>query len=313
MKVLILGHTGMLGHRLVSALRIMGHDVYGAIRRQDIPEALRGLRRWPICGVDATRPKTIEAVLDRTEPEAVVNCIGIVKQLEAAKDPETCISINALFPHQLARLCADRGVRMVHFSTDCVFSGTHGPYSEASLPDPNDLYGRSKLLGEVNQPNAITLRTSVIGHELGDGVGLVSWILRNRGCRVSGYARALYSGVTTDFMASAVSRILRDHPDLHGVWHLSSDPISKFELVELINEIYDLDMEVDRDETFVCDRRLDSQPLRSRTGIVPPDWPTMLREMYSSYLVEERGYPPAAAKRVSPESASLASVAGAAS
>ncbi len=287
MKIMILGANGMLGHCLLRSLSKYGHEMTGTLR--DTPETVSvsigtNVVRL-IGGISVDQEGVVEHILDSERPDVVVNCVGVVKQLSAAKDPLVSISINAMFPHRLARSCAERDIRMIHFSTDCVFSGTAGPYSEASRPDPQDIYGLTKLLGEVNTPNALTIRTSIIGHELGkEGAGLVSWIMRSRSTRVSGFARALYTGVTTDFMAEAVHRLITDFPELCGVWHLAADAISKYDLVCLMNEIYGLNMTVDRDETFVCDRRLDSALFRRRTSIVPPPWRDMLVQMHANHL-----------------------------
>lgn len=281
MKVLILGAAGMLGHRLMLSLRDSGCSVVGTVRQvtEDLSRALGSSAPRLIAGVSAETPGAIEKILDDEKPDVVVNCIGVVKQLASAKDPLISVPINALLPHRLAKACAERGMRMIHFSTDCVFSGIAGPYTEASWPDARDLYGRSKLLGEVNALNVLTLRTSIIGHELGEGTGLVSWILRNKGKRVSGFAKALYTGVTTDFMGTAIYRIMTEFPELNGVWHFSADPISKYDLVCLTNQIFKLDMHIMRDEDFMCDRRLDSTLFRNRTRMIPPTWPEMIEKM----------------------------------
>lgn len=282
----------MLGHRLVQTLAEHGHDVSATLRGRatDLPPALSRTDIRLFEHIDVEAFERVKALLERLRPEFVLNCVGVVKQLANAKDPLVTIPINALLPHRLAGACHEFGARMIHFSTDCVFSGTAGPYSEAAAPDPQDLYGRSKLLGEVNAAHVLTLRTSIIGHEIDtdgsgliDGSGLVSWILRNRGRRVSGYARALYTGVTTDYMSEAVNWIMDTDASLCGVWHFGADPISKYDLVCLINEIYGLNMQVDRDESFICDRRLDSSRLRNRTGLTPPSWPQMIADMHSKY------------------------------
>ncbi len=275
----------MLGHRVLQILPTYGHEVVGTVRgaAEEAAGETGPVEPRLIGGISVEPEGLVERVLDSERPDVVVNCIGVVKQLASANDPLVAIPVNALFPHRLARACTQRGVRIIHFSTDCVFSGNAGPYTEASPPDPQDLYGRSKLLGEINAPNALTLRTSIIGHEIGGGTGLVSWILRNRGGRVSGFVRALYTGVTTDFMTQALTQIITDFPKLYGVWHLSADPISKYDLICLVNEIYGLDLTIDRDEAYVCDRRLDSTMFRSRTGIVPPTWREMLQVMYENH------------------------------
>lgn len=287
-KIAILGANGMLGHRLLTHLADR-HEIIGTARKiNDRLSSLAARARVRVLeGLTAEDHPAFERMLDAERPDVVVNCIGVVKQLSEAKDPLVAIPINALFPHWLARTCAKRGVRMLHFSTDCVFSGEHGPYTEDSAADARDLYGRSKLLGEVDEPNALTLRTSIIGHEINVATGLVEWILRNKGGQVSGFARALYTGVTTDYMAEAVGRLIEEFPDLSGIWHLSADTISKFDLVRLVNRVYMLNIRVDRDEAFICDRRLDSSRLRERTGIVPPSWDAMIDAMHRAYTQEQ--------------------------
>jgi dTDP-4-dehydrorhamnose reductase len=274
----------MLGHRLTSSLAAR-YSVSGTVRT--ITPALDALAKKSgatlIAGVEAEDSAQLETTFDKVKPDVVINCIGVVKQLQSANSPLIAIPLNSVLPHQLAQLAAQRGARFIHFSTDCVFAGDAGPYSEVSAPDARDLYGRSKLLGEVNSANALTLRTSIIGHELITPTGLLEWILSNRGKSVSGFARALYTGVTTNYMATALVRLIDEFPRLRGVWHLSADPISKFDLIELVDEIYDLGIQVTRDEYFVCDRRLDSTPLRQKTGIVPPSWHDMIAAMRTEH------------------------------
>ena len=217
--------------------------------------------------------------IERVEPQVVVNCVGIVKQLAAARDPIASITINSLFPHRLARLCRDAGCRLIHMSTDCVFSGRKGAYTEDDLPDPEDLYGRSKLLGEVAEEGALTIRSSIIGRELASSNGLVEWFLAQAGKSVRGYRRAVYSGFTTLAMARIISEIIADQPALSGVWHVSSDPLSKYDLLLLVRQAYGVEVEVVPDDEVALDRSLDSSRFRAAAGFVPPSWPEMIREM----------------------------------
>ena len=224
MKVLVLGATGMLGHKLMQRLD-QRFQVWGTVR--GVADAAR---RFPalasasiLGGVSASDLDSVGRALDEIQPQAVINCIGIVKQLEQAYDPIACISINSLFPHLLAALCAERGIRLVHMSTDCVFSGKQGPYSESDPPDPDDLYGRSKLLGELAGPGCFTIRTSIIGRQLQHGKSLIEWFLSEKTGTVHGYDRALYSGFTPLAMSDIIADVLQNQPQLSGVWHVSSE------------------------------------------------------------------------------------------
>ncbi len=280
MRVLILGATGMLGHKLWQAYRER-YEVWGTARTVVPAAASSGLfdPARMISGVEAADPATAARALDQAEPQVVVNCVGIVKQLAAARDPIASITVNSLFPHRLARLCRDRGCRLIHLSTDCVFSGRKGGYGEDDLPDPEDLYGRSKLLGEVSGEGALTIRSSIIGRELATSNGLVEWFLAQRGKAVPGYRRAIYSGFTTIAMARIIADIIDGQPGLSGVWHVSSDPISKYDLLRLLRGAYGVEVEVVPDTAVAVDRSLDSSRFRALAGFVPPSWPEMLREM----------------------------------
>jgi dTDP-4-dehydrorhamnose reductase len=277
MRVLVLGSTGMLGHTILDRLG-SEFEVAGTIRDQKSfsCHSFPSVRIYD--GVHAGNLDAIDAVIGSMRPDIVINCIGIVKQIKS--HPIESIAINALLPHQLAKLASARNARLIHFSTDCVFSGLRGNYSETDIPDPTDLYGRTKLLGEVDQPGALTLRISVIGHELHHHRGLLDWFRSQRHGRVSGYARALYSGLTTHAMADLLAFLLRSEPGIEGIWHVSGPAISKFDLLTIINDIYGTEVRIDRDESFVCDRRLDSTRFRNRTGWQPPTWREMIETMF---------------------------------
>ena len=286
MKILVLGATGMLGHKLLQGLS-PGHEVWGTVRCRpaQAPE-IPGFDKANLIGeVSAGDLGSIRQALEAVAPDVVLNCIGIVKQIDAAKDAITSIAINALLPHQLAELCAHSGARLIHFSTDCVFSGRSGPYRESDQPDATDLYGRSKLLGEVDRTGCLTIRTSIIGRELRRGTGLIDWFVSQRGRQVRGYRQALYTGLTTQAMADVVRMILAFHPGLSGVWQVSADPIDKCSLLELVNQVYGLGVRIEPDETFHCDRRLDSSRFRTITGWSPPSWQAMVEAMHADPLL----------------------------
>jgi dTDP-4-dehydrorhamnose reductase len=280
MRVLILGAGGMLGHKILE--RLAGDcEAIGTLRGSGEPyKSARALAGANLrLGVSAEDLGSVALALDETRPQAVVNCVGIVKQREAAKDPASSIAINALFPHLLAGLCRERGARLLHFSTDCVFSGRRGPYRESDPSDAEDLYGRTKFLGEVDGAGCLTIRSSIIGREIAGRAGLLEWFLAQRGHRVKGFAGALYSGLTTLAMADLVFDLLTRFPDIEGVWHVSGGAISKFELLHLINEVYDAGVTIERDNSFLCDRRLDSSRFRARTGFEPWSWRSMIKSM----------------------------------
>lgn len=290
MRVLLLGAGGMLGHKLLERLPAHGHAVTGTVR-DPVPDpalAARAPGARLVGGVAADEFGPVRALLDALRPEAVVNCVGIIKQLKQAKDAVPSIRINALLPHLLGEWCAARGARLVHFSTDCVFSGQRGPYQPDDPADAQDLYGRTKHMGEVAGPGCLTIRSSIIGHELKGHVSLVDWFLSRAGGEARGYARALYTGLPTVVMADLVARALADWRGLDGVWQATSEAIDKFALLGLINERYGLGVRLSRDEDFHCDRRLDGRAFSERTGWSAPAWPELVRLMHEDFVARGR-------------------------
>lgn len=276
MKVLILGGSGMLGHKLSQVLAerfdtlatFRGSSAVGAYYPQRI-----------VCGVSAEDFETVEKALTANEPDVVVNCIGIVKQDAAAKDRYQSIAINSLFPHQLARACGSRGIRLIHLSTDCVFSGRRGNYKEDDVSDAEDIYGRTKWLGELDYAHCLTIRTSMIGRELRGSHGLIEWFLSQRGKRVRGFKRAIFSGFTTVALSETIGNIIANGDGLHGVWHVAAEPINKFDLLSMVKQAFQMDIEIEPDESFVCDRSLDDTRFRARTGFTSPSWEQMIDRM----------------------------------
>ena len=281
MRALVLGGSGMLGHKLSQVLS-EGLEVYATVRGDETEYATHPiLGKLRLVGsVCAERSESVERTLERVRPDVVVNCIGIVKQRPAAQDPVASITVNALFPHHLAQMCTQRGVRLIHVSTDCVFSGRKGNYTEQDTPDAEDLYGRTKLLGEVMGDGCLTLRTSMIGRELGRSYGLLEWFLQQEGWTVRGFTRSVFSGFTTLALARIVERIITEHTELTGLWHVAADPISKFDLLTLVKRVYGLQIEIEPDPSLVCDRSLNGTRFRVATGFEPPSWPEMIEQMY---------------------------------
>lgn len=280
-RVLVLGASGMLGN---AVLRLFSESseyaAFGSVRSSGTLRLLpKELHKNVIVGVDIENIDSLTRLFASVHPDVVINCIGLVKQLADSDDPLTALPINAMLPHRLARLSAVANARFVHMSTDCVFSGSKGMYTESDTSDAYDLYGRSKYLGEVDYPNAMTLRTSIIGHELEGARSLIGWFLAQEGS-VKGFKRAIFSGLPT----VEIARIIRDyvipHPELHGLHHVSAEPINKYELLQLVAKVYGKRIEIIPDDKFVIDRSLDSSRFRALTGYVPPSWPDLITTMH---------------------------------
>lgn len=281
-RLLILGGTGMLGHRLWLAAREQ-FETRVTVRGAST-SALHGNLFDPARVIPGVIVEDFDSVVQAVaiaRPTVVVNCIGIVKQRAAAKDPVASLVTNAVFPHRLARLCQATGARLIHLSTDCVFSGRRGNYREDDRTDPEDLYGQTKLLGEAAGPGCLTLRTSMIGRELATSQGLVEWFLGRRGGSAAGYPRAIFSGFTTGALADLIIELIAEHPSIEGLWHVAAEPISKLDLLTLIRDSGQLEIELIPDAGVVIDRSLDATRFRRETGWSPPSWPAMIAELTS--------------------------------
>ena len=282
MKILILGGSGMLGHRLWINLR-REHEVWVTVRGEYNP--FPNLSEFPSdfihYRVNGLIIDEVTRALTSTQPDLVINCIGLIKQLgHIAHDPLYSISLNALLPHRISLICRVAKVRMIHISTDCVFSGKRGNYRESDQSDAEDLYGRTKFLGEVNYPYTITLRTSIIGRELRTHLGLIEWFLAQTGT-IKGYQKAIFTGFTTDELARVIQEFVIPNTELSGLYHVSSDPISKYDLLQLVKHAYRKEIDILPDQDFFCDRSLDSTFFRQATGYEPPTWQEMIAEMAS--------------------------------
>ncbi len=280
MRLLILGGSGMLGHQLWRGLHAQ-HDTWVTLRRPVADFAVHNLfdEAKAIQLDDITDDTALERALGQAKPEAVINCVGLIKQRDEASDEALTLRVNAEFPHRLAKRCGEAGARLIHFSTDCIFAGTKGNYTESDPSDAADLYGQSKHQGEVADAHSVTLRTSVIGHELGTNLALLDWFLSQRGQAISGFTKAIYSGFTTLEMARIVDRILTQHPALSGVWHVASEPISKFALLQLCREKLGWEGVIEPNDEFVCDRSLNADRFNQATGYTPPSWEAMISEL----------------------------------
>jgi dTDP-4-dehydrorhamnose reductase len=252
----------------------------GSLRSTNLLRYLaKDLHDRVICGVDVENLDSLTGLFAKSRPDVVINCIGLVKQLAAADDPLVVIPVNVLLPHRLARLCEVAGARLVHISTDCVFSGVKGMYTEADVSDAKDLYGRSKYIGEVDYPHAITLRTSIIGHELSGSQSLVGWFLAQQEA-VRGFRRAIFSGLPTVELALVIRDYVIPRPELHGLYHVSAKAINKYELLRLVANAYGKSVEIHPDDQLVIDRSLDSTLFRQATDYHPKEWSELIQLMH---------------------------------
>jgi dTDP-4-dehydrorhamnose reductase len=276
---MVVGATGTLGHRLCLEWRER-FECFGTVREpaaQPVADLLAATKL--ISGITAEQPDSLRPAFAEARPQVVVNCIGAVKQAEAGQLAIPAIRTNSLFPHELAALCREHSARLVHVSTDCVFSGTRGNYAEDDVPDATDIYGRSKLLGEVAGDGLLTLRTSLIGRELRGTLGLLEWLISNRGGTVRGFSRAVFSGFTTKALAAEIAFLIDERPELHGLWHLAAEPIDKLTLLTMLNETLNLELQIVPDANVVIDRSLDSTRLCGATERRPRGWDGMVDEL----------------------------------
>lgn len=284
-RILIFGGDGMLGHQLLKTFQSNYHvttTLRNSINSYKSFELFN--HENSIFDIDVRNFKDINEVFVNVKPEVVINCVGIVKQRSESKDAIESIKINSLLPHQLELLCGQYDARLIQISTDCVFSGKKGDYLEEDIPDAEDIYGRTKLLGEVFSENAITLRTSIIGLELSRKQGLVEWFLAQRGT-IKGYSKAIFTGFTTIELASIIDTIIIKHPGLTGLWHVSSNPINKYQLLnDLAVKLDRNDIEILEDKEFICDRSLNGSRFNSSTGYSPRSWDSMLDKLAKQIL-----------------------------
>lgn len=282
MRVLVLGANGMLGSAVLRAFSLWGeHETFGTIRGE-VSRCYFAETVQPrlISGVDVLSQDALLSTFAQIRPDVVINCVGLIKQLASANEPLSVLPINALLPHRLSKLCALAGARLIHVSTDCVFSGHKGQYLESDISDSEDLYGKSKFIGEVHdEPHVVTLRTSIIGHEMGSCNALVDWFMAQQD-QVKGYTKAVFSGLPTFELARIMHNWVIPKPELHGLYHVSAKPIAKFDLLKLIAAKYQKNIEIQPNDHLVIDRSLDSTRFKVATGYVAPEWPNLIDYMY---------------------------------
>lgn len=279
-KVLIIGANGMVGNTFLKYFSSnRKYSVAGTVRNKNSLSKLPNKNSYNLYeGIDAENFRNFLPIFKKFNPDVVINCIGSIKQKNDTYSYSQFINLNSLLPHCLAELSKKFKFRFIHLSTDCVFSGQNGNYKETDFPDALDLYGRSKLLGEINYLNALTLRTSVIGHELNSFKSLLNWFLSQEKS-VEGYKKAFFSGFTSYEYARIISEFVLPNDKLKGVFHISSEPISKYDLLKLIKKIYRKDIDIEPENKISINRTLDSSKFRQYTGFKPKSWELMIKEM----------------------------------
>jgi dTDP-4-dehydrorhamnose reductase len=281
MKLLILGVSGLIGHKLLQELSV-DHEVFGTLHKTK--EHYNNLALFAestiIDGIDVLNFEKLTCVLQATDPDVVLNCVGITKRKISDNNTLEVIETNAVFPHKLAKWAKKNNKRVIHFSTDCVFNGKEGNYTEESLTTAEDLYGRTKALGEIRYDNTLTIRSSFIGQELFDRIELLDWVLAQDGKQIKGFKNALYSGVSTNFMAKTVNDIITNYPKLNSIYQLAPEvPISKYDLISLAKKAYGLDIDITPETDYIHRPTLNATKLKNEIGIKVPSWEEMMEEL----------------------------------
>ena len=283
MKVLVMGANGMIGSAMLTVLSNYNElQVSGTVRDNASSEFFTTeIRKNLHYCEDLVSLDVLTKIIKEIHPHVVVNCAGVTKHKEISSTPSRVIAINSLMPHLLADVCDLVGARLIHVSTDCVFSGRKGGYLETDPPDACDLYGKSKALGEVVYPNCLTLRTSTIGHEFDTQYGLLEWFLsQNDFCK--GYSKAIFSGLPSVIFADIVCNIILLHPKISGLIHVAAAPINKHKLLSLIADVYEKKINIEVDNKLVIDRSLNGELLFNKIGYRAPEWSVLVRTMRSS-------------------------------
>lgn len=285
--ILILGATGMFGHSLYQSLANDNNlKVYGTVRNKSTKTFFpKENRANLIANIDVLNTHSVATLLKKIKPNLIINAVGVIKQLDAANDPLQILPLNSVFPHQLAKLTKDINARLILMSTDCVFSGNKGNYSESDPSDCTDLYGRSKLLGEIaDQSHVLTIRTSVIGHELRGGQGLLSWFLAQKDS-ATGFSNVIFSGLPSIELASIIRNYILPDASLHGLYQISAKPISKYDLLKLIAKVYRKNINIKKSNSPKINRSLISTRFKKKTGYKPKSWEQLIYEMHQDYLI----------------------------
>ncbi len=282
MKLLILGANGLLGNTLTKYFfEKKNYETYGFLRDSS---KLNFFKKEYISRLiiikDVLNINDLRKKIKDLMPDVIINCIGQTNKIteENFNNIEKYINLNSLFPFRLKEICHEIKSRLIHFSSDCVFSGEKGFYSEKDNPDPNDIYGKSKLLGELDNENIITIRKSVIGHELDSKKGLLEWFLNQEGS-VEGYKEAIFSGLTVLELARIIDMYILPNKGINGIIHLSGDPISKYDLLKIVANQYNKIIKIEPNVEIKIDRSLNSEYFKNLTGYKSDPWPSLVKSM----------------------------------
>ncbi|TRX40139.1 dTDP-4-dehydrorhamnose reductase family protein [Flavobacterium restrictum] len=281
MRILILGVSGLIGHKLLQDLK-KDFEIYATLHRakSDYGDLPLFSEKNIIENIDVLDYEVLKGVLFAVNPDVILNCVGITKRKINTDNFLDVLMVNSVFPHKLARWAKKNKKRVIHFSTDCVFDGKKGNYDETSLTNAEDLYGRTKALGEINYSHTLTIRSSFIGQELFDKTELLDWFLSQEGKTINGFKKVLYSGVSTQFMASVVKNILLNFPDLSGLYQLAPEnAIPKYELLSIAKEAFKVSVTINADEKYVHLPTLDGSKLKNAMDLKIPSWKEMMIDL----------------------------------
>ena len=283
MKILILGGDGMIGHKMDQVLSVQNHEIVISIReKKDL--TLKSISSKSKVFFNDFLKDNILDFLVKVNPDVIINAIGVTIRRGSTKNISDTIYLNSFFSHQLSNWAVAFKKRLIHFSTDCVFSGSEGSYLEDTTPDALDYYGKTKGLGEVNSKSSLTIRSSMIGPELFNKTELFEWIINNKEKEINGFSRVMYSGVTTVYMAKLVADLIDNHKNLSGIYNVASKPISKFELLHLINDNFDLGLIINDDKTVISNKTLNASKIEKEMGLQPPSWDELIFELKKDYM-----------------------------
>jgi dTDP-4-dehydrorhamnose reductase len=286
-KILVLGVSGLIGstiYRVLSA--VYSGRVYGASRSERAVEMFSPkIAKNLVFGHNLGNADELAELIGSINAEVLINCVGLTKHIPAGNDPIKALTINALLPHRLENLARMMGARLIHVSTDCVFSGQKGNYSETDQPDATDIYGKTKHLGEVTGKGVVTIRTSTIGHEHLTKHGLLEWFLCQQSCL--GFQRAFFSGLPTIELARVIRDYILENKSLTGLYHVGGPPIDKYSLLKMIAKEYGKTTEIQPDDKVFIDRTLNSEAFEKAAGYLSPDWESMIAAMHKNSSEEK--------------------------